>query len=808
MDRLVGDIRYGFCTLLRDPGFTTIAVLTLALAIGANIAIFSVLNSVLLRPLPYRAADRLVMVWKLWGKGAAKSLTSYGIFRDWRERNEVFEDVGAYVDASSNPEARFDLNSTYGVPERIWGARVSANLFELLGVRPAFGRTFSSEEEKHGRDHVVILGDQLWRRRFGSDPNVTGKELRLNDETYVIVGVAPSNFKLTYPKTSQLFVPLTPPTGKFADRRSVDCNVIARLKPGVSQAQAQRGMDALSFALEQEHPESDRGDDIVVTPLGEEIVGNTRQPLFLITAAVFFVLLIACANIANITLARTAGRVKEIAVRAALGASRARLIQQLLVESILISLMGGISGLLLAWWSLDLLTDIIPPTVPRADEIGVDGRVLGITLAAAVLTGVTSGIFPALQLSKPDLSESLKEGSKGSTTTRSALRLRDALVVSEFALALLLLVGAGLMIRSLLWLKTLELGFDPGNVLTMKITLPVSRYATEDQWLRFFGETLDRISSLPGVQQAGTTTAVPLEGVDNMARIRFKEQSQSGAGPPQIVKCRTVNSRFFDVMRIPIARGSSFSPLDDQVDRKVAIINAEMARRYFANDDPIGQHLIFHNSETEIIGLVGDVRYGALAAPEEPAIYIPHIANPTLSAYVVARVGSNPAGVAAAAQEQVWAVDRDQPVENISTMVTIVSDSMSSARFYVLVLGSFGAVALVLAAVGIYGVMSYTVTQRTREIGIRMAIGAGRGNVLKLVLSKALILSSIGVVIGLTAAFVLTRLMSNLLYGVSATEPITFAAMSSFLTGVATIASFLPALRATRVPPIIALRQE
>jgi predicted permease len=819
------DLRFGMRMLLKTPCFTAVVVFTLALGIGANTAIFSIVNSVLLRPLPYRESERLVMVGRVRLAQSSHSATKPGIFLDWRSRQNVFEDMAAYQDADIERDARFYLSvdgaakdANGAQPERIWGARITANLCPLLGVNAALGRTFLPEEEQPGQDQVALISDNLWRRRFGADPQVVGKTVIINDKPYTIVGVMPPGFQLSYPKEessswSDLWTPLSIGPKERANRVSINYRAIARLKSGVTIEQARQAMESMARAFEQEHPQTDKGWGVFVTPLHEELFGSLRRPLLLLLAAVGLVLLIACANIVNLLLARGTERAKELAVRAALGAARWRLVRQLLTESVLLSLLGGASGLLLAYWARALLLELIPVTIPRGSEVQVDRWVLGFTFLLSLLTGAAFGLIPALRAAKPDLNETLKAGVRGSSAGLRARHLRGALVVAEVALVLVLLAGGGLMLRSLWQLQQVELGFQPDNILTAQFTLPAYKRLTDEQQAELVGHIVERVKTMPGVVTAAASSTVPLGDIDYRQQFTVSDQAPLAPGARQLARARMITPDYFRVMGVPLLKGRTFTERDDSVAPRVAIISDLLAHRYFAGVEPVGKRLIIGKQDYEIIGVVGDVRQGdvrqnGLNVPTDPAFYTPLAQTPIATAYLVVRAAGDPLALVAPVQQAVWAEAKDQPLEYIATMERIVAVATAETRFYSWMLGVFALLALTLGAMGIYGVMSYSVAQRTHELGVRLALGAQSGDVLRLVVRQGMRLTLLGLVLGLAASLAVTRLLAGLLFGVSATDPLTFVSIAVLLALVALAACWIPARRATKVDPLVALRSE
>jgi putative ABC transport system permease protein len=814
METVLQDLRYGFRMLAKKPAFTAIAVLALALGIGANTAIFSVVNTVLLKPLPFKNPDQLMMVWEDNTKqGFPKDTPAPGNYVDWRDQNQVFESMAAIADQT------FNLTGV-GEPEKLEGQRVSASFFPLLGVEPALGRSFLPEEDSAGGERVVIISDGLWQRRFGSDPDIVGKQMTLNSQPYTVVGVLPKSFKFPDPSQSSteesaVWVPMAFSSQEAGNRGGHYLLVYARAKSGVTVQQAQADMSTIAARLQQQYPDTNTSVGALVTSLHEQVVGDIRPALLIMLGAVGFVLLIACANVANLLLARAAARQKETAIRTALGASRSRLIGQFLTESIMLSGLGGLLGLLLAFVGMKLLASLMPANLFQAKEITIDGKVLGFTLVVSLLTGVIFGLVPALQASRPDLNETLKEGGKG-TVAVARSRVRSLLVISEVALALVLLIGAGLLINSFLRLRSVDPGFNAANLLTMKVVLPRSKYPDAARRTAFYNELLQRVESLPGVESAGIITNLPLTFKGNSGGITIEGRPEPAPDERVIVITRTISPDYFRTMNTPVLKGRQFTPQDTPDGAPVVIISETAARQFWPGEDALGKRIKMGGFDSEepwlsVVGIVKDVRQFELDIDPKPQAYFPY----TQMTYsflaprdLVVRTSVDPISLAAVVRNEVWAVDKDQPVSNITTMNEILSGSVAKQRFNTLLLAIFAAVALVLAAVGIYGVISYSVTQRTHEIGIRMALGATSTDVLRLVVGQGFKLVTIGVAIGLVSAFILTRLMASLLFGVSATDPVTFVAISAVLVAVAMLASYIPARKATRVDPMIALRYE
>jgi putative ABC transport system permease protein len=805
MDKLFQDIRYGLRALLSKPAFTIVAVLALALGIGANTAIFSVVNSVLLRPLAYPESERLVMVWEeRTSLGFPADTPAPANFFDWREQQSVFEDMAAMADRA------FNLTGT-GEPEKIEGQRVSASFFPLFGVAPMRGRAFLPEDDMPESSPVVIIGHALWQRRFGGDEGLLNQTISLNGQPHTVVGIMPPGFD--FPERNQMWVPIAFSQDEASRRGSHYLMVVARLKQGVSLTQAQTEMSAIAARLEQQYPQTNTALGAKVVPIHEELVGNLRPALLILLGAVALVLLIACANVANLLLARAASRQKEIAIRSALGANRSRLVRQFLTESMLLSITGGAAGLLLAFAGLKALTALIPPELFRGREISMDGSVLIFTIALSLLTGAIFGLAPAMQAAKINLNETLKEGGKG-TVAPSRPRLRSALVIAEIALALVLLVGAGLLINSFLRLSNVEAGFKTDNLLTVEVVPQQNKYDTVEKRTAFYTQVLERVGALAGVESAGVITNLPLTFKGNNASFTVEGLPEPPPDQVAIAATRLISPDYFRTMSIQLVSGRGFTRQDINDRAQVAIISETMARTYWPGEEAIGKRIkIGRYSSTNpwitIIGVAANVRQFELETETRPQLYLPYSQLDFFEPrHLVVKTTGDPLSFVASAREAVWSVDRDQPVSNVSTMETIVSESLAGRRLTMLLLGIFAGLALLLAAVGIYGLISYAVTQRTHEIGIRMALGANSRNVLGMVVGDSIRMIAIGVGVGLAAAFFLTRFMRSLLFGVSETDPVTFAVIPALLAAVALAATYIPARRATRVDPMVALRHE
>ena len=811
MRTLWQDLRYGLRMLVKSPGFTVVAILALAIGIGANSAIFSVVNAVLLRPLPYGDPDRLVVVWETNPKLSTPSLrvrneASPANYFDWREQNRVFEQLAAF---------RWETVNLTGkdMPEQLVGNRVSGNMFTTLQVKPMLGRVILPEDDKPDGERVVVLSHGLWQRRFGNDPQVIGQSLILNGQSYTVIGVMPPEFEFPNARPA-LWMPLSLSTEAMQNRRSHYLYTRARLKPGVTLEQAQAEMDTIAARLRQQYPDTNTDRGVRLVPLHADAVEFARPALLVLLGAVGFVLLIACANVANLMLARASARQKEMAIRTALGASRFRVIRQLLTESMLLSLVGGTGGLLLALWGVDLLTASIPSEmaagIPGWTRISLDLWVLVFTLVISILTGILFGLVPALQVSKSDLNETLKEGGRTATGGSGRQRFRGLLVVTEVALALVLLVGAGLMMKSFLRLLEVRPGFDPQNVLTMELVLPRFQYSENKKITAFFTELLRRIGSQPGVEAVGAINYLPMSGSGGTTTLIFEGRPAPPPGQYPEVNARIASPGYFHALRIPVLKGRDFTDRDTEEKPRVVIINETMARLYYPNEDPIGKRV--RNSDgtnpAEIVGVVGDVKHWGLDDNPEAFIYVSHAQVANRGMTLVVRTASDPGNMIAMVRREVSALDKDQPIFNIKTMEERISASSAMRRLPMFLLGIFAVVAMTLAAVGIYGVIAYSVTRRTHEIGVRMALGAQRSDILKLVVRQGMTLVLIGITLGLITSFAVTRVMQKMLFEVSPSDPTTFAGISMLLVAVALIACFIPARRATKVEPIIALRYE
>jgi putative ABC transport system permease protein len=803
---LLQDTRYGARMLRKSPGLTGVAVLSLALGIGAISTIFSFVNGIMLRPLPYQDPQRLVLLDENSVKqGVASMAVSFPNFVDWRAQNHSFEDIACYQADG------FIIGSGAGgvEPELIKAGFVTQGLFEILGVAPILGRTFTADEDQPDHDQVVILSYGLWQRRFGSNPDVIGQTVLLNNRSRTVIGVMPKGFQ--FPEVAEAWGPLALNT-KIWTRNDHGLSAIARLKPGVTLDQAQAEMITIAAGIEQQNPITNEGLSVSLTSLRAGLVGDYKEALLILLGVVGFVLLIACVNVANLLLARATARQKEIAIRAALGANRKRIFRQLLTESLLLGLIGGAIGLVLALWGMDLLLAAIPIDIPFWMKFDLDGRVLGFTAACSLLTGFLFGTAPALEASNPDLNETLKEGGRsGAGSGRQ--RLRSLLVVGEIALSLVLLVGAGLMMRSFISLQNVNAGIKPQGVLTTYIALPGAKYRPAEKRMAFFNQLLERVRAIPSVQSAGTNSGLPLAGNNWGRSLTVEGFPVLSVGEAPIINHCVISQDYFNAMGIALLKGRDFNERDAREAAKVTIIDERLAREYWPDGDPIGKRIRFGPPEDNepwhtIVGVVGDVRHQRLDASTRKSVYLPFAQMPMAGSSLAIRTSGRAESLIAAVRAQLREIDSDLPLTQVMPMTEVVARSVWQPRLYTALFGVFAAVALILATVGIYGVVSYAVTQRTREIGLRMALGAQRQDVLRLVVGQGVMLASIGVGTGLAAALALTRLMSSLLFGVTTTDPLTFAAVSVLLAGVALGACFVPAFRAAKVDPMVALRYE
>ena len=802
LETLLQDLRYAVRVLGNNLGFTALAVLTLALGIGANTAIFTVVNSVLLRPLPYPERDRLVMVWERSSKNPqVHNVIAPADFLDWRAQNHVFDQMSAIGWGVGTLTGQ-------GEPESLVGRQVSAPFFGMLGAQPALGRTFTEEDDRPGQDHVVVLSDRLWKRRFSSDPAVLGRAITLNGRPYVVVGVMPPDFRFLS-EGGDYWIPIAlDPAIDYRARTGRYMRAIAKLRPGVTLPQAQTEMDGIAARLSQQYPAFNKDWGVTLVGLHEQMTGNVRPALLVLLAAVGFLLLIACANMANLALTRATLRRREMAVRAALGAGSGRLTILLLTESLLLALLGGAAGVGLAVGGVDLLLALGPQNIPRLQSVHVDGTALGFTLLLSLLTGMLFGLAPAWHARRISLSDTLKEG--GGKTEARGHRLRDAFVVAQVALSFVLLIGAGLVARSFLRLQSTPTGFDPQNLLTLRVDLPASRYPKHQQEIAFFSDAVRKIAALPGVESAGAVAFLPFS--DTLAGTDFTIVGRPAPAPGDAPITNVVIAMppYFSTMHIPLRRGRLFAERDTEEAPRVFVVNETFARRYFSNQEPLGQRLVVDMGDTvpgEIVGVVADIKQTALQESEQPTVYYTYSHLPIGFMTLIVR-STSPRHQLVAVTSVIRSMDPELPLAEVATMQELISESTSQPRFQSLLLALFACVALLLAAVGLYGVLAFAVAQRTREIGIRMALGAAPAAILHTVVRQGLGLVLLGLGIGLAVAFGLTRFLASFLFGVTPTDPATFAGVAALLVGVALFACYLPARRATRVDPMVALRYE
>jgi putative ABC transport system permease protein len=804
MDHLRQDLLYALRRLFKAPAFTIVAVVTLALGVGANSAIFSVVNGVLLKPLPYPEPDRLVGVYHT--TGGNRAVMSGPNFTDIAKSATTLESAAAIS------TGRMILTGE-GEPTRLPVAEVSASLFNVLRVRPALGRTFHANENTPGSTGVVILSHALWQQRFGGDAGVIGKRITLDGEPKEVVGVMPAGF--SYPSGREAWLPIDYDEGFVTKQRGAwYLDVVARLRPNVTPQQSAAEVETLGRQLARAYPDANAEIGMTTYPLLESMVGDIRRAVLVLLAAVGFVLLIACTNVANLLLARAAAREIEMAVRTALGARRSRLVRQLLTESVLLSLVGAGLGLLLAVWGVDLLVKLKPAGIPRLDNVGVDGAVVLFTIATAIVTGVLFGLVPAFSATR--VSNALKEGGRGAIGARSGNRIRGVLVVAELALAVMLLAGAGLLLRSFMKLQAVDPGFKVGPALTFDLTLPDARYKDDETRLAFFDRLLPRLRALPGVRSASSVMGLPLSGLDFIISFEVKGRPPVPPAQEPAMQVRVATPDYFSTIGIPLKRGRLFTGDDTAGSPRVALITESAARQYFPNEDPIGKTITLGwrrraskaPAGGEVVGIVGDVKDAGLNEPNPPQIFLPYRQWPVGSMTMILETGVPPTSLTDAVRAEVYAVDSSLPVSNVSTLDAIVAKSISQQRFYMLLLTIFASVALALAAIGIFGVLSYAVSQRTREIGIRMALGAQARSVVRLIVRQALLLVACGVAAGLALGLLLSQTMTKMLFDIQPTDPATYAVVSAVLAAVALVASYVPARRATRVDPIVALRSE
>lgn len=812
------DLKFGARMLLKNPGFSAVALFVLALGIGANTAIFSVVNAALLRPLPFEDPGRLVQIWHVPPAQSFPGMKRFSVsaanYLDWAAQNHVFEKTAIY---------RYDSLDMTGAekPESIPAGAVEHTFFSIFGVRPMLGRTFVPEEDQAGHGNVVVLSYGFWQSHFGGNPKIVGQRITLNSESYMVVGVMGRKF--LRPDWAQIWTPLNWSDKERAVRGEHHFLVVGRLKPGVDLKQAQAEMNTISRRLEQQYPADDKGWGAVVVPLREEMVGDVRPALEILLGAVAFVLLIACANVANLVLARSLTRRKEIAIRAALGASRGRIVQQVLLETVLLSLMGGVLGLIVAKFGVDFIAAYLAGKLPRTIDVKLDGWVLAFTLVISVFTGMLAGLLPAWRLTKTNLNDALKQGLGRTDADSGGRKSLDVLVVSEMALSLMLLIGAGLMIRSLWQLRKVDPGIDPHHVLTMTVSVAPKKFSAPAQQIAYFQKVTQALTALPGVESEGVIDSLPFSGNGSTQPIAIEGRPAVAMADQPEVAVRLIDPGYLTAMRIPLLRGRMINQADNAQAHSVIVISESMAKRFWPNEDPIGKHLTLTfspNQVREIVGVIGDVKqYGLDVVDPVATLYSPlaQMAPPKDSAYgdwssfplsLVVRTNQDAKNMVSAVTNAVHEVDATAPVLDVMTMDDLIDDSLSQHRFNMLLLTGFAGLALLLAGVGIYSVLSYSVRRRVREIGIRMALGAQVSQVLRLIVIQGMKPTLIGLAIGLAGAFALGRVLATITFGISATDIATYAAVSALLIGTGLLASIIPAQRASRVDPIRTLHEE
>ncbi|MGH9840034.1 MAG: ABC transporter permease [Blastocatellia bacterium] len=798
-DEMFQDLRYGLRMLLKHKGFTLIAVFTLVLGIGANTAIFSVVNAVLLRPLPFPEPERIV---RLWESHPPTNLPQFSVafpnFLDWRSQNQVFAQMAAYREDGFNLQAGAE-------PRRVNGARVTVDFFAVLGVLPAAGRAFLPQEDAPGGERVVILSHALWQQSFGGDPQLVGRQLKVDGQACTVVGIMPSGFR--FPQDDvELWLPYA--LDPKSSRTPHFLRVLGRLKPGATLQQVRTELETIAVRLEQAYPDTNKGWRVFMLPLHEAISGQMQTPLYVLLGAVLFVLLIGCANVANLLLSRNAVREREIAIRTALGAGRRRIVRQLLTESLLLALLGGMGALLFAAWAVKLLTTLGPSNIPRLNEAALDGTVLGFTLAVSMLTGLIFGLAPAWQHARLNLNTALKDGAR--MAGGSARRLRQLLVVAEIAFALLLLIGAGLMLKSFVRLQQVAPGFDPQRALTMEVNLAPAKYARGEQRTAFLQQVLERLRALPGVEFAGATHRLPLRGNSGMG-FQIEGRPAPAPGESTNANYRAITPDYFRAMGTPLVAGRTFTEEEAWQKPSAVIINQKFQRRHWPDENALGKHIKLGGPDgplVTVVGIAADVKESGLDADTAAGLYLPYVRGPVPRMTLVLRTGPEPLSLAAAASAELRQIDAEQAVSGISTLEQLLSETVAQPRFNAGLLALFALLALTLAAVGIYGVMAYAVAARTQEIGLRMALGAQARDVLKLVIGQGMKLVTFGLALGSLAALGLTRWLKTLLFGVEATDPLTYAVIAALLAAVALVACYLPARRAMAVDPLVALRHE
>ncbi len=799
------DLRFGLRLLAKQPGFTIVALIALGLGIGATSAIFSIVNSVILQPLPYTEPDRLMTIWEDHQALSGRSLeyTSPTGFEDWRDQTRLFTHVSAYARWSPTLSGRDD-------PEQLIGAAVSHDMFSLLDVKPVAGRVFRPEEDRRGSENVAVISYGLWQRRFQGDSGVVGRPVTLNGESFTLIGVMPESFKFPVISDAEIWRTIQPGLGEGCRRGCLILRALARLRPGISFDAARGELTALARRLEKEFPESNSQVGVSLVPLHEFLIGDVKKPMLVMFGAILLVLLIACANVANLMLARSAARSRELAIRTSLGAGRWRIVRQLLIESLSLALLGGGIGFLVSIWLVDLMLGLSPDGLPKPGEIHLDYRVFLFTAGITVFSGMIAGLAPVFQISRFDLNHTLKDGGAGMPASGKGRRMLNLLVAAEVAVSLLLLIGAGLLLKSFIRLNSVDAGFDPHGILTMNVLFPAARYPERSDISSVTSRVLEQIGSIPGVESAGAVSSLPLGGSDTDTSFFIEGRPAPPPNQEPVAWYMSVSPNYFKSMSMRMIRGRPISAGDLENTTQVVVISETMADRYFSGEDPIGRRI--GNGRPDgwrtIVGIAADVRHFGIDQDPRPSMYFPLAQLPSRRLFLTVRTGTDPVSVAPAVRRILTSIDPNLAPANLSTMEEIASESLSLQRFTLLLIGIFAALALILAAAGIYGVMSYAVTQRTREIGIRMALGAQSSSILRMVVTQGMLLTLTGLLCGLAGAFGLTRLMTSLLFEVSEVDPATFAAVSLIMLVIAFLACLIPARRAAKVDPLNTLRYE
>lgn len=803
MSTFIQDIRYSVRTLMNSPGFTIVAILTLALGIGANTALFTVVNAVILKPLPYPDPEQLAMIWQSYpDEGYDQASVSAPNYMDWRKQSESFRDMSTFRYKAYNLVRSEE-------PVRLIGVTATSGFFNILGVQPILGRIFLEHEDQPDAEPVIVLAHDMWHQHFGADDSIIGQIVTLNGVSYTVVGVMPQGFN--FPGRAALWVPYVFTEKEYTSRGLVYLRVVGRLQPDVTLQQAQVEMDGIASRLAKTYPDSNLNSGVSIIPLHEQEVGDVKPALYAVFIATGFVLLLACTNIANLLLTRAAIRTREIAIRTALGAGRLRLVRQFLTESLLLSAIGGAVGILIAIWGTDILVAISPSDFPRLNDVSINLDVIWFVVIVSIVTGILFGLVPALYSTRSSVYSSLKEGGGRTSGSRQSVRIRHGLVIAEVALGLVLLVGAGLMIQTIARLKNVDPGYEPHGVLTTKIALPKSKYPNPEQQAAFYRHVLERIRSTPGVVHASAVSTIPMSGGELNWSFTIEGRPEPPPGKEMGATWDAVAPYYFKTLGIPLIKGRVFTELDLTSTKLVLVISETMAKRFWPDEDPIGQQLSLHSRRSgiyEIIGVVGDIHHANLSTIDQPHMYVTHEQDSRRSFNIMVRADGDPMMLAGVLRDAVRFVDPEQPTSSIRTLDYYVNDSMSQTQFTMRLLVAFALVGLVLAGVGIYGVMAYSVTQRTHEIGIRMALGAQVNSVLGLIIKQGSLLIGAGVVMGLLGAVSLTHLLSSMLYSVQPNDPVTLVSVSILLASVAMFACYIPARRATKVDPMVALRCE